>query len=187
MGKQRINITADGSTILRISAHKTFITIDNDTDATITVYDNVGMLNPANILYEIKPYSTRCYPLEILQENEALYTMRWAGTIFPSYFDIMLTTYDTHSNLMYPRYGPKAAYIWQVVHFSDAGNSSVLMSDVALAGWECSGTATAYPLDDADAAWQALNNKEFVPPLHIDGTFRMHVNEACDIWILFMP
>ena len=187
MSKQRINITADGSTTLRIPAAKKYITVDNNTEATITIYDNVGMLNPANILYEIKPYSTRCYPLEISQKDEMLSTMTWKGTIYPSYFDIRLTTYDTHSNLMYPRYGTKTAYTWQKGHFNAAGDSLPLASNVALAGWECSGNVTAYPLDGSMAAWKELNNKDFTLPLHIGGTFKMHANGACDVWVLFMP
>ena len=242
MSKQRINIIADGSTTLRIPAVKKFITVDNDTDATITIYDNVGMLNPANILYEIKPYSARCYPLEISQENEALYTMGWNGTTYPNYFDIMLTGYDTHNNLLYPQAGssnvtvvadsvgiartgqlpstlstagnlkvginetfaqlPAAlsgpggvnvsllsttAYTWQKLTFAAAGDSAVLGTDIAVVGWECSGTTTAYPLDGAAAAWKTLNNKEFILPLHIAGTFTMHADAACDIWVLFMP
>ena len=186
MSKQRINITADGSTTLRIPAAKKFITIDNNTEATITIYDNVGMFNPANILYEIKPYSARCYPLEISQEDEALYTMTWTGTIFPGYFDITLTTYDTHSNLIYPRYGPKGAYLWQKTHFNAAGDSPLLATNVALAGWECTGNVTAYPIDGTIPAWKALNNKDFAHPLYISDTFKIHANAACDVWVLIM-
>ena len=241
MSKQRINITADGSTTLRISAHKAFITIDNDTDATISVYDNVGMLNPANILYEIKPYSARCYPLEIAPGNEALYTMTWNGATYPDYFDIMLTSYDTHNNLLYPQASSStvtivgdsvgvarsnqlpaalstngnlkvklnepfaqlpatlsgngsvkvslystSGYKWKKLTFSAAGNSMSLGTFVALVGWECSGTATAYPLDNTSAAWKALNNKDFAQPIRIINTFKMHANTACDVWVYYM-
>ena len=186
MSKQRINITADGSTTLRIPAAKKYITVDNNTESTITIYDNVGMLNPANILYEIKPYSSRCYPLEIAQVDEALYTMTWNSTTYPSYFDILLTTYDTHSNLMYPRYGSNIAYTWQKIHFDAAGDSQLIATDVAVTCWECTGSASAYPLDGANAAWKSRNNKEFIPPIHIRGTFKMHANAACDVWVLFM-
>ena len=186
MSKQRINITANGSTTLRIPAHKKYITIDNDTDAVITIYDNVGMLSPANVLYEIMPYTARCYPLEIAQKDEMLSTMAWHGTTYPSYFDILLTTYDTHNNLLYPPRGPKRAYTWKRLQFDTAGNSQLLGKDIALVGWTCSGSVTAYPLDGPEAAWKALNNKDFTFPLHITGKFKMHANGACDFWVLFM-
>ena len=260
MSKQRINITADGSTTLRISAAKKYITIDNDTDAAITVYDNVGMLNPANVLYEIKPYSARCYPVDVAQEGESLYSMTWNGATYPNYFDIMLTAYDTHNNLLYPQASasnvtivadsvgvaradqlpatlsatgnlkvetnepfaqlpagltgqgnlkvgvnetfaqlPTAlttngrlkvdanevvAHNWQKIYFAEAGDSASLGTDIALLGWECSSSQTAYPLDNTTRAWQPLNNKEFLYPLHITSTFKMHANASCYVWVL---
>ena len=259
MSKQRINITADGSTTLRISAAKKYITIDNDTDATISVYDNVGMLNPANILYEIKPYSARCYPLEIAEE-EAFYTMAWDGTTYPDYFDIMLTSYDTHNNLLYPQasssnvtlvadsvgiartnqlpsglttagnlkvrvnenltqlpanlsgsgnlkvgvsenltqlpaglsgYGGLkvtlygiSGYTWHKITFTEAGDSAIIGSaNLTLAGWECSGSTTAYPVAGTHQAWKSLNKKDFPLPILVLGSFKMHADAACDVWV----
>ena len=302
MSRQRVNITADGSATLRISAVNRFITIDNDTDALITVYDNVGMLNPANVLYEIKPYTARCYPLEIAQENETLYTMTWNGTDYPNYFGIMLTTYDTHNNLLYPQSGsadvtivadslglartnqlpagltadgnlkvgvnedltqlpadlstlgnlkvgvsedltqlpadlstagnlkvrvnenltqlpsnlstagnlkvgvsedlaqlPAAlsgpggvkvslisvnGYTWEKITFSAAGDSAALGgAGTTLVGWECSGTATAYPLDGSSQAWKSLNKKDFTFPIRIANTLKIHADAACSVWV----
>ena len=83
-------------------------------------------------------------------------------------------------------------YFWGKVGMSQAGDTPIIPSfptvatGISLVGWECSGSVTAYPLDGTDQAWKTLNKKEFTFPLRMVNSFKMHVNAACTVWVLFM-
>ena len=78
-----------------------------------------------------------------------------------------------------------SGYTWHKLTFTGAGDSATIGgSDMTLVGWECSGTATAYPLAGTQQAWKALNKKDFALPIRVGGsTFKMHANAACDVWV----
>ena len=78
-----------------------------------------------------------------------------------------------------------SGYTWHKLTFTEAGDSATIGgSDMTLVGWECSGTATAYPLAGTQQAWKSLNKKDFALPIRVGGgAFKMHADAACDVWV----
>ena len=77
-----------------------------------------------------------------------------------------------------------SGYTWHKITFTEAGDSAIIGSaNLTLAGWECSGEATAYPVAGTLQAWKSLNFKDFSLPILILGSFKMHADAACTVWV----